>query len=308
MSARLVNKWNALALAVFTFSAVAGRGMPGAAEESFEVLPDVVYGHKAGMALTYDVIKPRGEANGAAVAFMMSGGWVSGWIQPEIFVGPGAPEGFRHFRELVDKGYTLIIVRHGSSPYFKVPDAVADVRLALRHIKSRAKEWGFEASRVGVCGASAGGHLSLMLGVSPRGGSPEKVASDYEQVGAVVAYFPPTDIRNYVGPSDSFPALDFEPDKAEEVSPVLYVTADDPPTLLIHGDADRLVDLKNSKTLHQVMQEKGVTSKLIVVEGAAHGFSGENAKLASTALIEWFDTYLAPQSGDGESKTTSADE
>lgn len=271
-----------------------------------EVKTDVVYGHKAGMALTYDVIQPKAGANGAAVVFMMSGGWVSGWVQPELFVGEAVPDGFRHFRDLVKSGYALVIVRHGSSPYFKVPDAVEDVRLALRHIKSNAKEYGFSSSRIGVCGASAGGHLSLMLGLSPRGGAPEKEAADYEQVAAVVAYFPPVDIRDIVGPSKNFPALDFDPELAAEVSPIRYVTPDDPPTLLIHGDADQLVKLENSQSIYEVLQEKKVDSELIVIKGAAHGFNGEDAKKASAALIQWFDKYLTPKkNGEAEPSETS---
>lgn len=274
---------------------------------SYGFLPDVVYGHKAGMALTYDVIQPKADSNGAAVVFMMSGGWVSGWVNPASFVGEAVPDGFRHFRDLVDKGYALVIVRHGSSPYFKVPDAVADVRLALRHLKSNAKEYGIDAGRIGVCGASAGGHLSLMLGLSPRGGEPEKEAADYEQVAAVVAYFPPVDIREIVGPSKNFPALDFDPELAAEVSPIRYVTSDDPPTLLIHGDADKLVDVKNSQVIFEALQEKNVPSELIVIAGAAHGFTGASALKASAALVAWFDKYLAKPTNDRTEESEASD-
>ena len=70
----------------------------------------------------------------------MSGGWFSCWMPPEGFVSPHAPDGFNHFRDLVDAGYTLFIVRHGSAPQFKVPEAVADVRRATRYIRLNAKE------------------------------------------------------------------------------------------------------------------------------------------------------------------------
>jgi acetyl esterase/lipase len=272
-----------------------GPSTQAAEPSAYDISPDVIFGRKAGLAMTYDVIRPKQNRNGAAVMFMMSGGWVSGWVAPEGFVGDSVPDGFRHFRELVDKGYALVIVRHGSSPVFKVPDAVADVRVALRHLKANSEKFGIDPKRIGVCGASAGGHLSLMLGTAPREIKPEQASSEDDQVAAVVAYFPPVDLRKLVGPSDSFPALDFDPDKAPEVSPLLYVTSDDPPTLLIHGDKDRLVSLSNSQTIHEAMREKQVQSELIVIEGASHGFTGDGARRASTALIDWFDKHLDVQ-------------
>src|SRR5688572_21548254 len=88
----------ALVIVVLSIASIA-RG----AEESFTITPDVVYGHKAGLAMTFDVIRPT-EQNGAAVLFMMSGGWFSGWLPPEGFMSPDVPDGFKHFRELVDRG------------------------------------------------------------------------------------------------------------------------------------------------------------------------------------------------------------
>src|SRR5262245_38124694 len=94
-----------------------------------DIKPDIVYGHKMGMALTFDVIKPKANANGAGVLFMVSGGWVSTWMPPDKLVS-GAWGKALAFPALLEKGYTLFIVRHGSSPLFKVPEAVTDVRLA----------------------------------------------------------------------------------------------------------------------------------------------------------------------------------
>src|SRR5690349_2130951 len=101
-------------LALVFFSTICASDVLAAGSE-FKITPDVVYGHKAGMALTFDVIHPK-KPNGAGVLFMVSGAWISGWAPPEGFVSPKAPAGFRHFRELVEHGDTLFIVRHGSSP------------------------------------------------------------------------------------------------------------------------------------------------------------------------------------------------
>lgn len=268
------------------------------AEDWRTIRPDVIYGHKAGMALTYDVVKPV-RPNGAAVLFMVSGGWVSTWARPDAVVRIEKPESLNLFEKIVDRGYTLILVRHGSSPYFKVPDAVADVKLAIRHIRAHATDFGIDPARIGVCGGSAGGHLSLILGSMGDDGS-DKVDAENghvsSRVQAVVAYFPPTDIREYVNHktlSRQFPAIVFPDDQADDVSPLLAVTADDAPTLLIHGDKDELVPISHSQRFLKAMQETKATCELIVMEDAAHGFPGDQGTQAETALLNWFDKYLA---------------
>jgi acetyl esterase/lipase len=272
------------------------------ADDPFKITPDVVYGHKAGMALTFDVIQPK-KPNGAGVLFMMSGGWFSMWVPPEGFVSPAARDGFRQFGDLVDKGYTLFIVRHGSAPQFKVPEAVDDVRRAVRYIRLHAKDFDVDPQRIGVCGGSAGGHLSLMLGTASDEGkkdATDAVGKTSNRVAAVVAYFPPVDLREWVGPNDKFPALEFDPQLAESVSPVLHVSPDDPPTLLIHGDKDDLVKLDNSERIVAELKKHKVPCDLVVIEGAGHGFPGEQGKRASQKLIDWFDEHLAPDATDDQ--------
>ena len=95
------------------------------ADDKVEITPDVVYGHKFGMALTFDVFKPA-QPNGLGVLFMVSGGWYSRWSPPGRMATLLAP--------LLDAGFVAFAVRHGSSPRYKVPDAAADVRLALDHV------------------------------------------------------------------------------------------------------------------------------------------------------------------------------
>lgn len=265
------------------------------AEDLFTISTDHIYGRKAGMALTFDTVRPTQNANGAALLLVVSGGWVSQYFDLEQAMQDSAQSGGR-FTTLIDRGYTLFMVRHGSSPYFKVPDAVDDVRRAVRYIRLNADQFGIDPDRLGVYGASAGGHLSLMLGTTQDEGNPtadDPVLREACKVAAVVAYFPPVDLRNIIGPSDRFPALDFDKAKGDAVSPILHVTADDAPTLLIHGDMDRLVPISNSERMQKAMAEAGVPVDFITIEGADHGFRGEDASTAATALADWFDKYLA---------------
>ncbi len=266
-----------------------------------EIHADVVYGHKMGMALTFDAIEPA-EQNGAAVLFMVSGGWISRWSDPQRIVSGERRGGMGAIGELLDQGYTVFMVRHGSSPLFKVPEAVADVRRAVRYIRLNADDFGIDPDRMGVFGGSAGGHLSLMLGNASDEGNPDsndEVEQTDNRVAAVVAYFPPVDLQGIAGPNDRFPALDFDSEKAAGISPLLFVSEDDPPTLLVHGDADQLVPLRNSEQIKAAFDEAEVTSKLIVIEGAAHGFRGEDGERAASALVAWFNEHLGV-SGGGE--------
>lgn len=259
--------------------------------EAQKITHDIVYGHKAGMALTYDMIQPSAP-NGAAVIYVVSSGWFSMYFDPRAVTR--LPGGSR-FEALLDAGFTLFMVRHGSAPWFKVPDAVRDVDRAVRHVRAHAAEHGVDPERLGAMGDSAGGHLSLILGTQGEDGKPNSSRPESRagsRVRAVVASFPPTDLRDYVGPSDRFPALDFDLDKAPRVSPILSATSDDAPTLLLHGTRDRLVPLSQSTRMRDALQAAEVEVELVIYEGAGHGFRNEHRDLAIKATVEWFEAHL----------------
>ncbi|MCX7389816.1 MAG: prolyl oligopeptidase family serine peptidase [Planctomycetia bacterium] len=223
-------------------------GLLAAPLDAIDVKPDVVYGHKDGMALSYDVFKPRKNSNGVGLLFMISGGWVSQWTPPEVAVG--------FFKPFLNAGYTVITVRHGSSPRYVIPEIAQDVRLALNHGDAK----------------------------TPR-------------VAAVAAVFPPTDLRPYVELTnplrERFPALKFDASKVDLYSPLLQVTQDDAPTLLVHGDKDELVPLWHSEKICDAFTEAHVDHELLVIKGAAHGFDADGNKRMFEAMIRWFDTHLA---------------
>ena len=247
---------------------------------------DVVYGHKDGMALVYSGLQPE-NANGAAIVFMVSGGWVSRWSPAQRYA--------RRFDDMLDAGFTVIPVNHGSAPRYRVPEAYADVSRAIRHIKLHAQQLGIDPDRICVTGGSAGGHLSLMLGLDSDAGisgDRDEVMRQGNDVAAIVAYFPPVDLREITGPNDRFPALDFEQSKAAAISPILHADPSDPPTLLIHGDADTLVDISNSVDMQAEFEKQHITSEFITIPGAGHGFRGDDATQAAALRLDWFKRYL----------------
>ena len=93
--------------------------------------------------------------------------------------------------------------------------------------------------------------------------------------------------------ADRFVALGFDDALSASVSPILHVSADDPPTLLVHGDADPLVDINNSQLIHAALENENVSTDLVVIEGAGHGFRApEHRTKATAALVGWFERHL----------------
>lgn len=283
-------------IAVVALAGLVLVGGGAAAAQEVTVTPDVVYGHKYGMALTFDVFTPA-NANGAAVLRMVSGGWRSQWRPYDVSQ--------RQYQPLLDAGFTVFSVRHGSSPKYVIPEIVPDVRRAVRYVRLNARRFGVDPERLGVWGGSAGGHLSLLLGYASDTGDPsaeDAVLRAGNRVAAVVAYYPPVDLRPLARGTDPangngrFPALNFDPSEGAAYSPIVHVSGDDPPTLLIHGDADGLVPVQNSHDMYAALQEHGVTSKVIIIPGADHGFRGDDAVQAMTATVDWFRQHLGTQS------------
>ena len=126
--------------------------------------PDVIYGRVDALAMTYDLLKPTAEPNEATVIFMVSGGWISRWFDPQMAMAPEI-RGISLVHDLLVDGYHVVLLRHGSSPRYKVPDAVDHVEQAIRHIRNAAPERGLDPERIGAFGLSAGGHLTLHMAV-----------------------------------------------------------------------------------------------------------------------------------------------
>jgi len=122
----------------------------------------------------------------------------------------------------------------------------------------------------------------------------EPFLRESSRVQAVVAYFPPADLERWGTPAtrETFPAVALDPASAREYSPIHYVSADDAPALLLHGDADALVPILESETMYQALSEGGVVSELVAIEGSGHGFNGNGAMRANRAMVAWFKRHL----------------
>ncbi len=152
---------------------------------------------------------------------------------------------------------------------------------------------------MGAFGGSSGGHLALMLATTADDGdpkAPEELLRTSDRLAAVVAYYPPTDIRPWFKTNrwKDYQAFRFDPAIAGAYSPLLVVSARTAPTLLVHGDKDLGVPLEHSEKMYAELQRKHVPSELMVIQGGGHGFGGIDSCNATFTRDGWFEKYLLP--------------
>jgi acetyl esterase/lipase len=284
---------------------------------------DVIYGRKFGLAMTMDIFQPA-NPNGAGVILVISGGWFS---NPEAFP-PAWADLF------LNRGYTVYAVAHGSQPKFTIPEIVEDLHRAVRFIRAHAKEYQVDPNKLGIMGISAGGHLSCLMGTSGRSGNPKAtnpVDRESSKVQAVAAFCPPTDFLNYGEKGKEMLRRSFQPpftaatdymefdqgkavyvpltDEAKvraitrAISPIAHVTAESAPTLILHGDKDRVVPIQQAETLIARLKEVGVPAELVVRKDAGHVWPTMLQDFSLCA--DWFDRQLLKKSR--EDKPTTPD-
>ena len=134
--------------ALVTFSTAAAQELP------FTQQQNVVFGEQHGVGLLMDIFTPKGTANGLGVIDVISGAWHSdrGKIRDHARA--------QTFHILCGKGYTVFAIRPGSIDKFSAPEMLANLNEGIRWVKDHAKQYGIDRDRLGLMGASAGGHLA----------------------------------------------------------------------------------------------------------------------------------------------------
>ncbi|MBA4187305.1 MAG: alpha/beta hydrolase [Planctomycetaceae bacterium] len=268
-------------------------------------IEDVIYSRRDGFSLTLDVFTPTGKPNGAGIIICISGDYKSGKELVNFARKLVFPEFLKH-------GYVVFAVQHGSQPRCTVPEIVEDTHEAVRFIKANAKKYDVSPDKLGIAGMSSGGHLSLMMGCAYKPGDPKAsnpVERESSRVAAVACFFPVTDFLVFEakppeGFDDLFPFREFDPkagkfiaitaERRREIgrqySPLHCATKETVPTLIIHGDEDRLVPLDQSKDLIAKLKECDVVCELRVKQGMGHSPFAAREHLPE--IREWFDKHL----------------
>jgi acetyl esterase/lipase len=265
-----------------TLLAAVATAFPAQVGAQSEVHSDVVYGHVDGMATVYDVARPDASANGAGVIFLISGGFLS-TLEQQALIAPVA-------EPLLAAGFTVFYLRHPSTPRYLAPEIYESVRQGREHILEHAGDFGVDPRRIGVMGMSTGGLLALLLGLDPPAGTS---STRGERPAALVAYMPLADMRTAVGNVRATPAVGFAAELAPSLSPVDFITPDDPPTLLIHGVDDEILPIEeNSHRLRRMLDGAGVPTDLVEVPAGHELFTGEVKARADRAVVRWFERHL----------------
>lgn len=282
---------------------VALPALLAAADSPYTQQQDQIIADAHGLGVPIDIFTPTGDKNGRAIVDVASGAWHSD--RSKIRDHQKA----QFYDILCGRGYTVFAVRPGSITRFDAADMVANIETAIRWVKERADAHAVDPARLGLTGASAGGHLASLVALKTS-----RTGADDARVAAVAVFFPPTDFLDFGGsPIDprgdsrlgkiaaqlafakQLDGLDDQQinDKLALISPARQVHPQAPPFLLIHGDADPVVPLQQSERLRDELQAAKVPVELIVKPGGGHPWLTIPEEVAK--LADWFDGQLLPQ-------------
>nr|AXL06000.1 dienelactone hydrolase [uncultured bacterium] len=273
------------------------NGVTGLADVTYSVIPGF-------RPLVLDLYQPTGDALEPLVLFVHGGGWVGGNTRHS-----GALENFPlALAELAAEGFVVASVEYRLSGEAPFPAALQDVRAALRYLKGNAEKYRIEPSKVAIWGGSAGGQLAALAAVScgdqTLDAAPAQRRSECVQ-GAVVWYgvfdFAPVVAGGAGGSVGRY--LDCESScnaaTVRRASPVSYLSSDDPPFLLIHGEQDQTVDIAQSRSFEAALRHEGVEVRSLYIPSVDHSFVGRTpeetraATLAATnATFDFFHTLF----------------
>lgn len=281
---------------------------------------NVVYGMYSGLALLMDIYRPV-QPNGIAIVAVQGSGWYSP-MRYDASQLKTSGEVTTQAERFATAGYTVFVINHRQAPRFRYPAPIEDVQRAVRFIRFHASEYGITSDRIGAWGSSSGGHMVELLGTMDGKGEPsdsDPVNRLDAKVQAVVALFAPSDLPllfgtmerpgaltslmgfSYQDPATAFvPARpdDFENRQYRDASPLSHVTRDDSAMLLMHGDADTIVPIRQSEVMESALKQAGVPVRLIRVPGGRHGpnfrFPRGDTRLPDHTgeAVRWFNAHL----------------
>jgi acetyl esterase/lipase len=254
-----------------------------------EVISNLQYTEGDYKPQTMDIIKPKGQLEKPMPVIV--------WIHGGAWAGGDKSSGIYRSKPFAEKGYFCATITYRLSPDSSFPAHIEDCKCAIRFLRANAKKFNLDPERIGVWGDSAGGHLSALLGTSGGAKNLEGNrgwAKFSSNVQAVCDFFGPSDItkmghkeqiiNSFLGGplKDNF-------NKAREASPLSYVSREDPPFLIIHGDKDQTVPIEQSEILTKALQNARVPVELIVLKGAGHGGTDFMKSEVVQKTMDFFD-------------------
>jgi acetyl esterase/lipase len=262
-----------------------------AEEKAFVVEKNIVYGKVEGVELKLDLARPEKGRRLPALIFIFASFWHTG----------NRSQFSSNIREAAQRGYVAVtidyrltnVLNEDRKPKYQFPDQVHDVKCAVRWLRANAKKYKINPNRIGAIGRSSGGHLALMLGLTDPTDGLEGGCGDLQFASNVQAVVSLAGLTNMEYCGSSMWCISFLGGTPEEVpgvyemaSPITYVSTDDPPVLIIHGDKDGTVPIKHAELLDEMMTEVGVDHAFIIKKNVGHGVTVDND------VWDFFDKYL----------------
>lgn len=233
--------------------------------------PDVVYGSANNTPLKLDVWYPRDNPNPTpTLVYIHGGGWIFGSKEGAVY----------QFLPYLEKGWRVVNVEYRMASNSLAPAAVEDTRCALRWIYRNAKQFNFDTSKIVLSGHSAGGHLSLITGMLPKGTDLDNRCYGDEdlKVAAIINWYGITDVNDLIQGANLknyavmwMGSLENKTEIAKKVSPLTYIRADLPPIFTVHGNKDDVVPYSHATRLKEKLDKVKVPNKLYTVKGGGHG-------------------------------------
>ena len=286
-------------VAVFIFGLLCAAA-PTRAVEAPRQVNDVEYARVGDQRLLLDLFLPRAPGPNAGqpplVVWVHGGAWRGG-SRKDMPLGP-----------LVERGYAVASVEYRLSTVARFPAQVHDIKAAIRFLRAKQKDYGYDATRIAVTGNSAGGHLAALVGVT--NGNPElegtvgEHAKEKSDVQAIISLYGMSNLTTILAQSTPHglevrvPALQLllggqpqdVPQLARLASPVFHVDAGDPPLLLLHGDQDPQAPVNQSLELQGRYEALKLSHRLVVLHGSGHGgkefVDADRCELMSAFLAE----------------------
>ncbi|MCX7885842.1 MAG: alpha/beta hydrolase, partial [Verrucomicrobiae bacterium] len=298
----MANRTAKLMLILLVACSTAGAAHPPAKTppgvKAHRDVPYIANGHERQKLDLFLPEKPAGPL--PLIIWIHGGGWAA-----------GSKEGCPPLRAgYVERGYAVASIGYRLSGDAIFPAQIEDCKSAVRWLRANAKQYGLDPDRFAVWGSSAGGHLAALLGTSGDVkafdvGENLHVTS---RVQAVCDYYGPTDFlqMDAHAPPDArlkhdSPAspesrliggpIQENKEKVARANPITYVTPDDPPFLIVHGDADPVVPIHQSKLLFEALKKAGVPVRFHTIKGAGHG-QGFGGREISEMVAAFFDAHL----------------
>ena len=257
--------------------------------EGVTVHRDLIYGRVGERELPLDLYLPPDTSSAVPVVIWIHGG---GWR------GGSKGNGGRALN-MTKRGFAVVDVEYRLSGEALFPAQIEDCKTAVRWVRANAKKYNLDPDRIGAWGSSAGGHLVAMMGLTHDENVFE--TDDHSQYSSQVQV-----ICNWFGPTDFLRMNDFEgridhdaadspesrliggpiqenKEKVAAANPITYVSKNDPPMLIMHGEKDQSVPYNQSELLYAAMQKVGLDVTLYKVVNADHGF--RNATQDSAASL-----------------------